>query len=67
MILGYDIKLFYRSHLVSPENRFSGEVIDKKWIIIDLMIGFGEISNTPHLSLLPYSPTPTLIDPKWVL
>ena len=53
-----------------------GEVIDKKWVIIDLMIGFCEISNTHHLPispslhlsisphsstpLLPHSPTPLL-------
>ncbi|WP_168186597.1 hypothetical protein [Hydrocoleum sp. CS-953] len=24
---------------VSPENRSEGELIDKKWVIIDLMIG----------------------------
>ena len=42
---------------VSPENRLSGEIIDKKWVIIDFIIGFGEISNTPHL---PTSLSPPL-------
>ncbi|WP_210407656.1 hypothetical protein, partial [Hydrocoleum sp. CS-953] len=32
-------------------------LIDKKWVRIDLMIVFWEISNTPHL---PISPSPHL-------
>ncbi|MEM1172146.1 MAG: hypothetical protein AAGJ08_24450 [Cyanobacteria bacterium P01_H01_bin.35] len=47
---------------VSPENRLSGEVIDKKWVIIDLIGDFGislihPISPSPHL---PISPSPHL-------
>ena len=45
---------------VSPENRFSGEFFEKKWVIIDLMIGFWQISNTLHL---PISPSPHLHTP----
>ncbi|MEM1170591.1 MAG: hypothetical protein AAGJ08_16290 [Cyanobacteria bacterium P01_H01_bin.35] len=43
---------------VSPENRSQREVINKKWVIIDLMIGFWEISNTPHH---PTCPSPPLL------
>jgi len=45
---------------VSPENRLEGKLIDKKWVRIDLMIGFWQISNTPHLRISPHSPTPLL-------
>jgi len=60
--------MFIEALTVSPENRLQGELIDKKWVIIDLMMGFWQISNiphipispSPHLSPLPYSPTPLL-------
>jgi len=37
-------------------------VLDKKWVRIDLMMGFWQRSNTPHLPIsssppLPHSPT----------
>jgi len=49
--------MFIEAHYVSPENRLEGELIDKKWVRIDLMMGFWQVSNTPHL---PISPSPHL-------
>ncbi len=39
-------------------NRSSEEVTNKKWVRIDLIIEFGEISNTPYLPISPSPQTP---------
>ncbi|MGK7922515.1 MAG: hypothetical protein AB4080_21170 [Trichodesmium sp.] len=45
---------------ISPENKLEGEVINNLWVIIDLMIGLWEISNTSHLPISPSLHTPLL-------
>ncbi|MGK7919516.1 MAG: hypothetical protein AB4080_05860 [Trichodesmium sp.] len=52
--------------MASSENRLEGELIDKTWVRINLMmgwdfVGFWQISNTPHLAILPSPYLSTLL------